>query len=243
MRLLQLVLFILVPIVNYVTYAIWPTPFDMGPETKINPAGYAFSIWGLIFLSMIIYSIFQYSGKRVENPHLRNATRAGILAALASIMFVPISYTQISWLVLLNVLWHLFALIWLFRALGKQYKLEKSPVTRWYYLPTQLYLGWICAATAVSVAITLKSFGMGYSPATEAILAAVVVAVITLLGILLTRKGGAVASAVLVWALVAVLVEHHQDAVLMWACISGITILTIAFIKRLFDKHPVIYSH
>jgi len=243
MRLLQLVLFILVPIVNYVPYAIWPTPFDVGPETKISPAGYAFSIWGIIFLGMIIYSIFQYSKKRTDSPHQRNATRAGILAALASITFVPISYTQISWLVLLNVLWHLFALIWLFRSLGNQYKLEKSPATRWYYLPTQLYLGWICAATAVSVAITLKSFGMDYSPGTEALFAAVVIAIITLLGIHLARKGGAVASAMLVWALVAVLVKHHQDALLMWASISGIATLAIVIIKRLIDKQPVLFSH
>ncbi len=97
MRNVQLVVFLLGPIANFLPFFIMDTPFDRNPEVLIQPAGYAFSIWGPIFLAMIIYSVFQLKMERVESPYLKTATYSAISAVFASFTFVPISFTSSIW--------------------------------------------------------------------------------------------------------------------------------------------------
>ena len=56
------------------------------------PAGYVFSIWGLIYLGIIAYAIYQVLPAQKENPRLRSIGYLFILSCLANI----------SWL----FLWH-----------------------------------------------------------------------------------------------------------------------------------------
>ncbi|MEO0340910.1 MAG: hypothetical protein AAF242_17080, partial [Bacteroidota bacterium] len=205
LRKLQFAIFLIVPLVNFGVNAFFPSPFDDDAKVLIQPAGYAFSIWGPIFLGMIIYSWFQMQAARVESPHLRKATIAGIWAGLASIAFVPISYMDIQWLGFINILWHLMALVALFIFLRKQIKLESNPNTHWYYLPTQMYLGWICAATAVSAALMLTEAGLVLDIGTQTVLTAIIIAVLATLGIFMSRQRGGIIPLVFIWALIGVI--------------------------------------
>ena len=56
------------------------------------PAGYVFSIWGLIYIGLIAYAIFQALPSQRENPRLR---KTGYLAAASGL-------ANIAWL----FLWH-----------------------------------------------------------------------------------------------------------------------------------------
>jgi len=226
MRLIQFILFILVIIVNFGINALFDTPFDDDIFVFIQPAGYAFAIWGPIFLGMIIYSWFQWKSGRVESPHLRNATIAGIFAALASIAFVPLSFTNNQPLIFLNLLWHLIALVLLFIHLRRQLPLEANPNTRWFYLPTQMYLGWVCAATAVSLALALKSLGIDPGAETEIIITAIVVVALIVVGLFLAFQRGKIATLTIVWALVALVVKNGEYLPIKWSAIAGIIILS-----------------
>lgn len=234
MRLLQFILFILVIIVNFGVNALFDTPFDDDFFVFIQPANYAFAIWGPIFIGMIIYSWFQWRPDRVESPHLKKATIAGIFAALASIAFVPLSFTNNQPLIFLNLLWHLIALIFLFIHLRKQLPLEKNSNTRWYYLPTQMYLGWICAATAVSFALTLKSFGVNLETEVEVMVTAVVVGALVLVGLFLVLQRGKVAALTIVWALVALMVKNGEYLPIKWSAIAGIVVLSSAVLHKIY---------
>lgn len=226
MRKVQLAVFILVPIANFLPMFFFETPFGQSPEVLIQPAGYAFSIWGLIFLTMIIYSMFQLKMERVESPHLRTATYAAISAGLASIAFVPISYADIQFLVLPNILWHLISLIILFRALHQQIRLEPDPMTRWYYLGTQLYLGWISAATAVATALFLREYGMAYDTTTEVYITAGVLVALIGVALWLITKGGQAVGLTIAWALVGVIVENGTYTPIYFTAVTGIILLT-----------------
>jgi len=225
LRKIQFIVFLIVPIVNFGVNFFLPSAFEEVPKVLIQPAGYAFSIWGLIFLGMIIYSWFQMQSERVESPYLKNATIAGILAGLASITFVPISYMDIQWLGFLNIIWHLSALIALFIFLRKQIKLETNPNTHWYYLPTQLYLGWISAATAVSTALTINEAGVSIDIETQTIITAAVIGVLTILGVFMSRQKGGIIPIVFIWALVGIIVESGEYALIKYTSIAGIVIL------------------
>jgi len=210
-------------------------------KVLIQPAGYAFAIWGPIFLGMILYSWFQLQSTRVESPHLKKATIAGIAAGLASIAFVPISYMDLQWLGFINIVWHLIALILLFLALRKQVLLETDSKTSWFYLPTQMYLGWICAATAISVALALTEAGISPKIETQVIITVAVIGVLTLLGSFMAQQRGIIIPLVFIWALIALIVENGQYDPIEYASIGGIIVLAIAAGYRLLKGQRLSY--
>ncbi len=234
LRKIQFVIFLIVPIVNFGVNFLFPSPFDDDAKVLIQPAGYAFSIWGPIFLGMIIYSWFQMQAVRVESTYLRKATIAGITAGLASIAFVPISYMDTEWLSFFNIIWHLLALLALFIFLRKQIQLESNPNTHWYYLPTQMYLGWICAATAVSAALMLTEAGLSLEIGTQTVVTVLIIAVLALIGIFMSKQKGGIIPLVFIWALIGVIVENGDYELIRYACISAIVVLLLQTLSQLF---------
>ncbi len=210
--------------------------FDNAPKVLIQPAGYAFSIWGPIFLGMIIYSWFQMKSERIDSPYLHTATLAGISAALASIAFVPINYINIQGLVFFNIIWHLISLIILFIALRKQIDLENNIHTHWYYLPTQMYLGWISAATAVSTALMLTEAGLILPIEQQVIITAVIIGALILIGSFMAFQKGMVVPLVFIWAAIGIIVENGNHLTIKYASIAAIIILVAISLSQIIKR-------
>jgi len=227
----QFALFILVPIINFGVNYIYPSPFENSPMVYIQPAGWAFGIWGIIFLGMIGYSYYQMQPQRIESEYLRKATWAGISAGLASIAFVPIPFTGMQWLSWINIVWHLISLLSLFVYLKKQLKLERDSNAEQWYIPTQLYLGWICAATAVSTALFLKELGVDPGVEMEQYIAAVLAIILTLVALYMVTQNGPWVALTIAWALAGLYAEHGDvQAIKYVTMLSGPVI--IGFIIR-----------
>lgn len=236
MKKLQFVLFLIVPLVNFGSMLVLESQFDNVPKVLIQPAGYAFSIWGPIFLGMIIYSWFQMKTNRVDSPHLRTATLAGISAALASIAFVPMNYINIQWLVFVNIIWHLISLIILFIALRKQIILETNTNTHWYYLPTQMYLGWISAATAISTALMLTESGIILPIEQQVTITAVIIAALILIGTFMAFQKGMVVPLVFIWAAIGIIVENGNYSTIKYASVAAIIILAMVSLSQIIKR-------
>lgn len=241
LRTIQFVVFLIVPLVNFGVNYFYPSPFDDDMRVLIQPAGYAFSIWGPIFLGMILYSWFQMKDDRVESKYLNNASKAGILAGLASIAFVPISYTDIQWLAFLNILWHLGALLWLFTSLRQQVKLESQSKTHLYYLPTQMYLGWICAATAVSAALMLTEAGVHLDLGIQVVVTVIIIGVLVLIGGYMVYNDGRVIPLVFIWALMGVIVENGSFPAIKYGSLIAIAILAVITIPQIIKSKRLAY--
>jgi len=111
------------------------------------PAGYVFSIWGVIYLAMLAFTIYQALPSQRENPRLR---RIGYLYALSGL-------ANSTWL----FLWHynyfvlslfvMLSLLSLLIAIYVRLDIGRSQVPagfRWAVnLLFSLYLGWISVAT------------------------------------------------------------------------------------------------
>jgi len=241
LRKLQFAIFLLVPVINFGSNIFFDSPFNNDQTVLIQPAGYAFAIWGPIFLGMIIYSWYQLNSNRVESKYLSSATKAGILAGLASIAFVPISHTDIQWLGFINIIWHLSALIWLFISLRQQIKLEPNRNTQWYYLPTHMYLGWICAATAISAALMLTEAGLQPDLNIQIIITGVIIAALVIIGGLMAYNGGLVVPLVFIWALIALIMENGSYPVIKYSSLVGIILLGIITILQIFKRKRLVY--
>ena len=127
--------------------------------TYFTPAGFAFSIWGIIYTGFIAFAVFQSLRSQANNPRLAAARPWVIVNGLFNSMWLPLfHYEQMGW-ALLVILGLLFSLIQIHRAL------RPAPAgwqERWLArVPFGVYLGWLCVATVANASIFLDSVGWG----------------------------------------------------------------------------------
>ena len=199
---------------------------DSNP-TLITPAGYVFSIWGVIYVLLGIFVVFQaLPNQKGRNYH----KRIGPLFVLSSIFNIVwlflwqyefLSYSVVIMFLLLATLITIYLRLDIGKSLAS--KLEKLAV----YTPFSVYLGWITIASIANVAVTLVSTnwnGFGIAQETWAILIIIIALLIALL-VLATRRDLAY-GLVIIWALVGIAVKQsgNQNIVL----IAGISAILIA---------------
>ncbi|HEY9832389.1 MAG TPA: tryptophan-rich sensory protein [Stenomitos sp.] len=128
-------------------------------EVLIVPANYAFAIWGLIYLGLLSFGVYQVQPTQAQNPSLQRMGYLLVMACLAQIAWVLVFQYQWFTLSLLAMLGILLALIGVYRRVGigtnRVSRLEKWLV----HIPLSIYLAWISVATIVNVALTLYSLG------------------------------------------------------------------------------------
>jgi hypothetical protein len=228
-RYLLVATFILVPVANYLPFLLEldTNRFADDMETRVDAAGYAFSIWGVIFTGMLLFAGFQLKNER-DTDHLRRAYQFLTLAGWASIAFVPISLGDNQLLGFGNLLWHLLALIAAYRALRAHIRAVGEPRYGWTYFAPTLYLGWISAATVIATALALGQLGVDFGPAGSVYVATGLLLVLVALGLFLGQRGDSLYSLTVAWALVAIAIEQWDAALLFWTAVAGAAVLVIS---------------
>jgi len=197
--------------------------------TLITPAGYVFSIWGVIYLLLGIFVVFQalQSGKAKDYQK-----RIDSLFALSSLLNITWLFLwQYEFLSLSVVLMFLLLLtliaIYLRLGIGKsQVSLREKLAV---HTPFSVYLGWITIASIANVAVTLVSAnwnGLGIAPETWVGLIIVVALLIALL-VLGTRKDLAY-GLVIIWALIGIAVNQYGHPNLVITAEIGAILVAIA---------------
>ncbi|HET8984766.1 MAG TPA: hypothetical protein VFN03_03300 [Trueperaceae bacterium] len=207
-----------------------------------TPAPYTFSVWGLIYLALAGFAVFQVlaRNRRATSPTARHLTYLRPLFVLSCLL-------NIGWLVAWHALQIVLSEVLMLGLLGTLITLYRRsgawrpPATsgeRWFvWAPLSLYLGWITVATVANTAITLLDLGFDGGTAAVAITVVVVgvAAVLGLLGSLRRRDGiytlvvawglGGVAAArageVSVLVVVALVCVTVLVAVGLWALVNG----------------------
>jgi translocator protein len=212
---------------------------DMFP-VLFTPAGYVFAIWGVIYLGLIAFAVFQALPSQRENPRLR---RVGYLFALSGALNIAWlfawHYLQIS-LSLVFMLGLLFTLI----AIYERLEIGKRPVPRAETvaacLPFSIYLGWITVATLANVSITLYTLGWdgwGISAAAWTVIAIVAASAIGLT--ILLRRGDAAFNLVLVWALIGIAVARWGLPLVAVSALVAAALIAAALLYRLLRTQPL----
>ena len=225
-RYLLLVTFIAVPVANYlpIVLNVSQTRFTQDIATRVDAAGYGFSIWGVIFTGMILFAVFQLRNTR-KTKTLKRAYQYLVLAGLASLAFVPISLGSDQVLGLADLLWHLAALIAAYLALRAHAADTRAVQYGWTYFAPSMYLGWISAATVISAALALSQLGFEFPPELAIYIATGLVGVLTALGVYLSLQEDNVYALTVAWALVAVAVKQQDAALIFWGGCAGAVLL------------------
>lgn len=185
----------------------YPIPQDNPP---VQPAGYAFSIWGLIYLWLLLHGGFGLLKRDTDG--IWDSTRWPLFISLAvgaSWLAVaevsPVMATILIWVMLIS------ALVALFRSAGPDRWLLQAPIA--------IYAGWLTAASFVSIGLLGAGYGIAFGQigwAWVALLGALVFA-----ALVQTRLGRAPEYGLtLTWALIAVAIANWPDQ-------PGIAVLAI----------------
>jgi hypothetical protein len=123
------------------------------------PAGYVFSIWGVIYLLLAGFTVYQALPAQRENDTLR---RIGFLVALSNVLngawIFFWHYNLYVWTMVI-MLGLLATLIAIYLRLGIGYQ-KFTTAEKWLVsIPFSVYLGWITVATIANATALLKYSG------------------------------------------------------------------------------------
>jgi hypothetical protein len=183
-------------------------------EVYFVPAGYVFSIWGLIYVALIAYTIYQALPAQADNPRLRRIGYPYIGSAVANIAWLFLWHYLVFPITILAMVALLIFLIQIYLLLGTG-RTGTTPAERWLVrVPFSIYLGWITVATVANATSLLDFLGWnGFGLAPEA-WAVIMLIVATLVAILMGVRHGDIAYIlVIVWAFAGIAVKHSGTLV------------------------------
>ncbi len=182
------------------------------------PAGFTFSIWGVIYLLLMGFVICSLLAALPSFP-----TQARNAIAKASPLFLLSCLLNASWIVawhylylglsLVIMLIFLITLIKLFLTINKT-KFELRPFYRfWIYHPFVVYLGWISVATIANFTALFVGIGWQGEPFAATTWSILLIIIAMLLGIILVGvKKEPAYGFVLAWAFFGIYSSQLKDA-------------------------------
>ncbi len=216
-------------------------------STLVVPADYAFAIWGPIFLLCLAYAAYQALTANRESPLLRRVGwfSAGVFFSngLWEILFPARQFLLAQ--VVIVVIFACAAVAYLRIARSERGVL--SAAERWLVaLPFGLLFGWITATTLVSFATTFVALGLLEGGIGEAVLGAalllmggLVTSAVLLVGKAAPPQGYLAYTAAVLWALVAVVINHYDASILTTgAALVAAVPVALVVASRLFDGRP-----
>jgi len=220
LQILNITAFIAVLLVNYLSNTGMMNNTTIGEvsaqvNTLFTPAPYAFAIWGLIYLFLLAFVIYQSRSlfMRVNNDDLVSKTGWWfIISCIANCLWVYFwiyQYTGISVLCIFLLLISLLKIV-----VNNNMERWDAPLTVIAFLwwPFVIYSGWVTVASIANVAAWLVKIGWDGFGISETIWTVVMITIATLISLVLTwtrsmREFALVGS----WALAAIAVANWES--------------------------------
>jgi hypothetical protein len=231
-RWIVLGLFVVTLLMNYLSQSIFfeQSIGDVSDKysTMITPAGYAFAIWGLIYLSLGVYVFYQTFRASPEQKVYDRVAFPLILNLIANNLWLiafQLEYIALSAVFMLVILATLIqiAIIW-----TNDQSLSDKRRTQMRF-PFSVYLGWISVATIVNFSVVAKYTDWNVLGISEPVWVAIMLTVGTALALLImfaTRN--MVYPLVFVWAYVAIAVAQSGNSLIYTAALGWAAVIFIS---------------
>lgn len=209
-------------------------------RTPLTPAGYAFSIWGVIFALSLVYAVWGALPSRAADPLARRTGWPLAVAFLANGLWQSwVTFSgrigAPSVAIILVALFAALAALW-----AASRATERDGFARWVVTPlTGLLAGWLTAAAFVNVASTATLSGILPSAGLGATLTAAMFTLAAggVAAAILTLTGSGWYAGAVAWALAAVIAANLGiNAVnvveVLVAALMLATIVGLAWVRR-----------
>ena len=204
------VAFVVMVAVNYLAVSLPLAGRDTGAISDsypnlFAPAGYTFSIWGVIYTLLFVYVIYQFKVKK--DSLILKVNKLFIVNALLNAMWIFAWHYLVIWLSVIIMVGILVTLI----KIADILRIEKlNSKEQWLVqLPFSVYFGWITVATIANITTFLVSIGWNGFGIAESFWTALVLIVGAVIGTLRMKLDRFFPyGLVLVWAYGGILNKH-----------------------------------
>ena len=200
------------------------------------PAGFTFTIWGIIYLGLILFGIYQLRSNKYSEL-FRKMLPAFLIGCIANSVWIILwHYLQIN-ISIVVMLILLVSLIVNYLQIEKE-KVKKDNLFNWCVkYPISLYLGWISVATIANVTVVLFNNGFDGFNIPSQVWSMLLILVSGVLGsVFILRKRDIIYSIVILWSTFGIAYKFITESlILVGVIVAWVIILSsmlIAFYKN-----------
>ncbi len=207
------------------------------------PAALTFAIWGVIYLLLAFFVIFQAKDlfKKSKDMNIYFINDIGWLffvSSLANMAWIFAWHYEKVILSLIIMIILLFSLIKIYLNLNIGREKVTKKIKYLVHLPFSVYLGWITVATIANVTAVLVHLGWNGFGISEVFWTVLVIAVATIITlVILSTRGDIFYSLVIIWAFLGIVIKRLSFKPVYYtiviAAIVGMIIILGAIINRI----------
>ncbi|MEH7438012.1 TspO/MBR family protein [Neobacillus drentensis] len=171
-----------------------------------TPAGYVFSIWGLIYLLLFIWVLRQLPKNRRNLPLYQSTSGLFLLTCMLNILWILLWHYEFFFFTVLVMIAFLITLIFLYKKV-KSFHPPKIDV-----IPISIYLGWVSVALIANISyylVYIQWNGWGISQVVWTVIMLWVAALLA--GIFYMKEKDPYYVLVFIWALIGIGVKNKDS--------------------------------
>ncbi|MFN8417717.1 MAG: TspO/MBR family protein [Anaerolineae bacterium] len=204
------------------------------------PANFTFSIWGVIYLLLIAFAVYQALPSQRTNIYARRIGWLFIVTCVLNCAWITAFQFRQFWVSVLIIVALLATLILIYQRLGSGQQ-QVSTRDYWFYrLPFSVYLGWVSVATIANLTVTLYSAGWDGFGLSGPVWAAIMLVIGGVLGaiMLLTRRDVAFALVIL-WAFGGIVSKQAEFAIVAGTALAVIVALVVLLVVTILRNRQI----
>jgi hypothetical protein len=196
---------ILVPAWQALTdFGISAADFSRQGDSTLRAAGYAFSIWSVIYAGLVFYAVWQALPRNAESPVARAVGWPSVVAIAGCGVWILMS--SLSWQ------WASVAVILISAGAAIAAIVRGAPhggrAALW---PLGLLAGWLTAASALNILTSATAKGLIGEAQAEPAAVAGLIAVSVIAGVVIRRTRSLPYAAAVVWGLIAIVIAERGN--------------------------------
>lgn len=181
-------------------------------ENLFTPAGYTFSIWGVIYLLLGIYTFYQgyFSWNKYAVRKVNLFKKTGIwfsISSIANSLWILSWHYKMIPVTVVFILIILFSMIFIFLEL-KRFNLSYREKI-FIKLPFSIYFGWITVASIANIVVLLVYLDWNWFGLHQYIWTILFIAIGAIIGSLIIFKNrNSIYGIPIIWAYIGILIRH-----------------------------------
>ncbi len=177
-------------------------------DLPFTPAGWVFSIWGVIYLGLTGFTLYQLAGPGAASRRVAAVRPAYVFTCVANVSWLVFWHHEMLWAALAVMFLLLCALVTIHGRLGS---IEARSEAEFWCLdtPFAVYLAWICVAALANLSV-VAAYRVSPAVFDRAAWSQLMLAVLLGLGVLAYRKRSVSFLVVLAWASTGVALKQSQ---------------------------------
>lgn len=201
-----------------------------GEPSLIEPAGYAFAIWALIYISALVYAIWQVTPAGRAHPVTGQAAIFALTLYLGSTLWLAAAKYGPLWATMPLIAVMALSASAVLIIVSRSNITDFSPAWWVIILPFAVYAGWVTCATFVNIAEVAPQYGFDRFGLSRELYGALSLgaALICAVTIFFLSKGQVPYAATVIWAIVAIIaaaLTRDYGREILLSCAIGLTVM------------------